>query len=57
MQSQQELKNISPLSKKKRKKYDKIVLLRKDRLNTIEILVSKALIDSYISHDKLLNTM
>ena len=28
----------------------KIVLLRKDNLNTIEVLISKALIDSYISH-------
>ena len=34
-------------------KHDKIVLLGKDKLNTIEILISKALIDSYISHDEL----
>ena len=27
--------------------YDKIVLLGKDKLNTIEVLISKALIDSY----------
>ena len=27
-------------------------LLGKDKLNTIEVLISKALIDSYISHDK-----
>ena len=25
----------------------------KDKLNTIEVLISKALIDSYISHDEL----
>ena len=37
--------------KKKKKKYDKIVLLEKDRLNTIEFLTSKALMNSYISHD------
>ena len=37
--------------KKKKKKYDKIVLLEKDKLNTIEFLTSKALINSYISHD------
>ena len=37
---------------KKYKKHDKIVLLGKDKLNTIEVLISKALIDSYISHDK-----
>ena len=33
---------------KKKKKHDKIVLLGKDKLNTIEVLISKALIDSYI---------
>ena len=37
---------------KKKKKHDDIVLLGKDRLNTIEVLISKALIDSYISHEK-----
>ena len=37
---------------KKKKNHDKIVLLEKDKLNTIEVLISKALIDSYISHDK-----
>ena len=34
------------------KKYDKIVLLAKTMLNTIEVLIYKALIDSYINHDK-----
>ena len=29
-----------------------IVLLGKDKLNTIEILISTALINSYISHDE-----
>ena len=38
--------------KKKKQKRDKIVLLEKDKLNTIEVLISKALIDSYISHDE-----
>ena len=28
------------------------MLLRKDKLNTIEVLISTALIDSYISHDE-----
>ena len=27
------------------------VLLGKDKLNTIEVLISKALIDSYITHE------
>ena len=48
MQSLNELKSI----KEKRKKHDKIVLVGKTKLNTIAILVSKALIDSYISHDE-----
>ena len=38
--------------KEKEKKHDKIVLLGKDMLNTIEVLISKSLIDSYISYDK-----
>ena len=29
------------------------MLLGKDKLNTIEVLIFKALIDSYISHDEL----
>ena len=28
------------------------MLLGKDKLNKIEVLISKALIDSYISHDE-----
>ena len=38
--------------KKKKKKHDKIVLLAKSKLNRIEVLISKALIDSNISHDE-----
>ena len=37
---------------KKKKKHDKIVLLGKDKLNTIEVLISKTLIHSYTSHDE-----
>ena len=46
------IKRYKSIIKKKRKKHDKIVLLGKDKLNTIEVLISKALIDSYISHDE-----
>ena len=42
--------------KKKKKKHDKIVLLAKSKLNSIEVLISKALIDSNISHDELVLT-
>ena len=38
--------------KKKRKKHDKIVLLAKSKLNSMEVLISKSLIDSNISHDE-----
>ena len=48
MQSQQNKSII----KKKKKKHDKILVLGKDKLKTIKILISKALIDSYISHDE-----
>ena len=37
--------------KNKKKKHDKIVLLAKPRLNSIEVLISKALMDSNISHE------
>ena len=36
----------------KKKKHDKIELLVKSKLNRIEVLISKDLIDSNISHDK-----
>ena len=45
----QELKSII---KKKKKKHDKIVLLAKTKLNTIEVLICKGLIESYISRNK-----
>ena len=37
---------------KKKKNHDKIVLLEKAKLNTIKVLTSKTLIDSYITHDE-----
>ena len=37
---------------KKNKKHDKTAFLGKDTLNTTEVLISKALIDSYISHNQ-----
>ena len=52
MQSLQGLKGLSQLSRKKRKKYDKIVLLWKAKLDSIEVLISKALIDLCINHDE-----
>ena len=46
------IKKYQSIIKKKNKRYDKIVLLGKRNLNTIEVLIFKALIDSYISHDE-----
>ena len=46
------IKKYKPIIKIKKKKHDQIVLLAKPMLNTIEVSVSKALIDSNISHDK-----
>ena len=41
----------SIVKKKKKKKHDKIVLIEKSKSNSIENLISRALIDSNISHD------
>ena len=35
------IKKYNSIIKKKKKKYDKVVLLEKDKLNTIEVLISK----------------
>ena len=39
------------------KKHDKIVLLEKDTLNTIEVIISISLIDSYISYNKFVSVI
>ena len=36
----------------KKEKHDKIILLAKSKLNSIEILTSKTIIDSIFGHDK-----
>ena len=38
--------------RKKKKKHDKIKFLPRTKINTIEVLISKDLINSYISHDE-----
>ena len=45
------IKKYKSMIKKKKKKHDKIVFLAKSKLNSIEVLISKALNDSNISHD------
>ena len=49
------IKYYKSVIKKKRKKHDKVVLLTKTKLDTIEILISKALINSYINYYKFLS--
>ena len=44
------IKKYKSIIKKNKKKPDKIVLLAKTKLNNIEALISKTLIDSNISH-------
>ena len=41
--------------KLKKKKHNKIVLLAKTKLNTVEFLISRALINSCISHDEFIS--
>ena len=47
-----EIKKYKLIIRKKKKKHDKILLLAKSKLNSIEVLISKALIDSVIIHDE-----
>ena len=47
-------KNYKSIIKKEQKMNDKIVLLVKSKVNTMEVLISKALIDPNISHDEIL---
>ena len=55
MEQVQELKNITQKKKKEKEEYDKIVLLAKSKSNSIDVLISKALIDSNISHGDYFN--
>ena len=47
------IKKYKSIIKKKRKKHDKIILLANSKLNRIEVLISKDLIDSVISHNEI----
>ena len=47
------IKKYKSIIKKKKKKHNKTVLLAKFKINSIEILISKILINSNISHDEL----
>ena len=51
------IKKYKSIIKKKKKKYNKIVLEGKDKLPIIDVLVSKALINVYTSHDEFISIM
>ena len=48
-------KALLKLTKKRKKKYNKIIALAKNKLNTINTLLSSALNDSKISHEEFTN--
>ena len=48
------IKKLPSITRNKKKKHDKILMLAKSKLNSIEILVSQALIDMEKSHEEFL---
>ena len=46
------VKKILNITRKKKKKHDKMFMLAKSKLNSIETLISRALIDMEISHEE-----
>ena len=48
-------KSLLQITKKRKKKHNKIIILAKSNLNTIETLLSSALNDSRISHEEFTN--
>ena len=50
-------KKLLSTIRKKRKKHDKILILAKSKLNSIETLVSQALIDMEISHEEFITIL
>ena len=50
-------KKLLNITRKKKKKHDKILMLAKSKLNSIETLVSQALIDMEISHEEFITIL
>ena len=46
------IKKLLNITRNKKKKHDKILMLAKSKFNSIEILISQALIDMDISHEE-----
>ena len=51
------VKELLNITRNKKKKHDKILILAKSKLNTIEIPISQALIDLEISHEEFLTIL
>ena len=45
------IKKLLSITRNKKKKHDKVLMLAKSKLNSIETLVSQAMIDMEISHE------
>ena len=50
-------KSLLKVTKKRKKKHNKIIALAKNKLNTIDTLLSSSLNDSEISHEEFSNTI
>ena len=51
------VKKLLDIRRKKRKKHDKILMLAKSKLNSIDTLISQALIDMDISHEEFITIL
>ena len=51
------VKKLLNITRNKKKKHDKILMLAKSKLNSIETLVSQALIDMKISHEEFITIL
>ena len=47
------MKKLLKITRKKKKKHNKVAMLAKSKLNSIESLMSQALVDLDISHEKI----
>ena len=51
------VKKLPDITRKKRKKHDKILMLAKSKLNSIDTLISQALIDMDICHEEFITIL
>ena len=51
------VKKVLNITRKKKKKHNKILMLAKSKLNSIETLISQALIDMDISHEEFITIL